>query len=150
MNKEHVVSFEIAVELKNTDVPQISTFYWRKPTEKEYENKWMSVVKPPDFSTVTKGKSLKHYSAFLASELIEIIPSYLVLNKNTCRLTISKIIDTYDVRYCIISDYGIIVNDVDTTIIVKDENLCNALGKMLIFLNRNEGLYSNMEGTLNE
>ena len=71
---KHVTSLQLSRELKQIGVPQISYFYWVKGNS-EYESEWR--VEHDVRGNEIYNTFFIKYSAFLASELWEILPHSL-------------------------------------------------------------------------
>ncbi|HJY22879.1 MAG TPA: hypothetical protein VJ279_08350 [Hanamia sp.] len=139
-----VCSFRSAERLKELGVKQESLFYWRKCIEKD---RLPSIV-------YTKGKIISndYWSAFTASELLNILPAHVNTQKNEpfnnfrIRLQQAILCESTEPLKCVKSHF--INYYCDTTSSGEnawmertlydnqchDVNICNALAKMLILL----------------
>ena len=81
--EKHVTSLELSKKLKELGVKQESEFYWSK----EYTGKgWVYEIKHKGYTLEVNGKEVEHLSAFLSSELGEMIPGIV----EGCRVLTQK------------------------------------------------------------
>jgi hypothetical protein len=137
MNLElQVVSLELAKKLKELKVKQDSIFYWEKCPD---YNKFViscSIyhdIMTSEWTDCHILQKQENYSAFTACELGEFLPYEI----NLCSLIITKDWDIWEIQY----------NDSDyprEKIVARsfDNNLANAMAKMLIYL-LEQGLIKN-------
>lgn len=137
---DKVISFGLAEQLKELGVEQKSLFYWEYFNEKAYGLKYMiHTVCPRD------GENIKHFSAFNSDELMDLLPSFIDTKKcepynnfglEIYKRTVKNI--QYIVKYVCdtqgIDRYGALAKVTFTNRNIYDENLSNALAKMLILL----------------
>ena len=126
--KDQVVSLDLAKRLKELDFKQESIFYW-----KDYEER--NSGKPQ----IVYGKDnswYKFYSAYTVAELGEMLPTFIPGARATdyddvYSLSISKTEGlVWEISYCGSGDSGCLK-------IFNDDNLVNAMAKMLIYLKEN-------------
>lgn len=142
MIEKHVTSLELSKKLKELEIKQESFFYWLKSANPQ--SKYYLSMKVGFNETYHS----ERISAFIASELLEIIPCYIDIKKyepfNHFRLNIEKsiiyekeMITNYIVSYiCETFQFG------DPAwsrrlAHTRDENISNSLAKMIIFLKEN-------------
>lgn len=138
MINPHVVSLELSKKLKKLGFDKPSTFAYLKP-EAPTEEIVTIFGKTDGFEVVindTFPESWENYPAYMATELLEWLPSEINLdsNYNSCKcfyLTMIKREDKYRVVYEN-SNYPHYWFHSE-----EDNNLPNALAKMLIFLIEN-------------
>lgn len=142
---DQVISLDLAKKLKELKIRQESLFYWDVLDEKAYDIKFCAYHCP----------GLEHYSAFIASELMLIIPHWIdikkdepfnnfILNMHLFNL-VEKINDDQSLilerNYCI--NYHCDTYKVEDSPIraiqlfdhhIYDENLANAAAKTIIRL----------------
>ncbi len=153
--EQQCTSLDLSKRLKELNIPQVSLFYWEFINDNCYGIKWF-----PYCVTPRNSDQFIHYSAFTASELLQLLP-YHILSKepepfNSYRLYISGSVivknpecidpvrthivnykcDTYDMNSCTLAV------DKSLTKNIWDENPSNALGKMLVYLHET-GLLKN-------
>jgi hypothetical protein len=110
--ENQVCNLELSKELKKLGIKQESLFYWD-----------MKCLCPKNDIT---GKII--YSAFTASELLELLPGYL-----GCWLDVMKVKNFND------KSWKYYIRYFDSNIIMyPTENVCEALAKMLIYLIKNK------------
>lgn len=122
--ESQVISLELSKKLQELCVKQESLFYWRDyNSEAGHELIYSPGVFHENAVTV-----YDYYSAFTASELLESLPSYvgcwldIVKGRNIMDET-----DKYSARY--------FMSDI---IMDAEENVCNTLARMLIYLIENK------------
>lgn len=132
--EQHVTSLEISKRLKELGVKQKSMFMW------DYDGKLrvgiIQAISPhiktayPDEIEIIKVEDC--YSAFLASELGELLPKRLIGDHPLWYLTIHCNDNYHNVSYETFN--GRIQEDQGA----RDKNLADAMGKMLIYLLENK------------
>jgi hypothetical protein len=148
--KSKVVNLVLAEKLKELSVEQKSLFYWEYLNEKAYSLKYfIHSVCPRD------ADGFKHFSAFTSDELMDLLPCFVDTKKgepyNNFWLEVHKRAAKniqYAVKYICdtqgIDRYGSLATATFTSRNIYDENLANALAKMLILLIE-ENLYVKRE-----
>jgi hypothetical protein len=144
MLEKNVCSLSYSIRLHELGITRKSLFF------REYVNDSCHGIKFYPYDVVPdRFNNYKVFHAYTASELLEILPKFVdtKTNKpfNFFRIEMTKFIffekifkDGYIIRYVCDS---IEVNDFPTKAILKseyDDNLCNCLAKMLIFLLENK------------
>src|SRR5271170_643228 len=138
--KEKVTNLEFSKHLKELGIEQKSLFYWEYFNENAYDIKYFPFAICP----LNKNR-YQHFSAFTSDELMHLLPCFIDTKKgepyNNFYLEVHKRSEK-NIQYCIkyvcdtqgINRYG------NLTIVefykkpIYDENLSNALAKMIIFL----------------
>ena len=152
--EDQVCSLELSKKLKELDITQESYFYhhfYKKNRDDEFIDHIICSEKIDEFDD---GKwKLKIYSAFTASELLEILPKYVIDSNreepfNYFKYQISKftiyengefqevylisyICDTYQIN----QNYNVCFPNILQK--TYSENLCNAIANMIIYLIEN-------------
>jgi|SRR5579872_1445008 hypothetical protein len=147
---DKVINLLLAQQLKELGIEQKSLFYWEYLNEKAYGLKYMiHTVCPRD------KEGFKHFSAFTSDELIDLLPSFVDTKKgepyNIFCLEVHKR-SAKNIQYCVkyicdtqgVDRYGAFAKVTFTNRNIYDENLSNALAKMLILLIE-ENLYVKRE-----
>ena len=119
--EQQVVNLELSKKIEELGVKQESLFVWEYYNENCYGVRYRPYAVVPDFYN-----QYKLFSAFTASELLEMLPGSLMLQEKCTRLFLCKSNNKFNVKY----DTG--YNEYYDW--VWDENICNALAKMLIYL----------------
>lgn len=138
--EDKFTSLELSIKLQELGIPQKSLFYWEYLDERAYSLKnFIHTVCPMNEGI------FKHFSAFSSDELMDLLPSFVDTKKNepfnrffleihkrhvkNIQYSIKYICDTHS------------MNSVGNMATIKfsdkniyDENLANALAKMLIYL----------------
>jgi hypothetical protein len=118
MNLEQkVTSLELSKKLNELGVKQESLFYWDKPLLRD---EYLLVYEETIHSYGNR------YSAFTASELLELFPTDYEIKKIKVTYDNGKSYSEYFIKH---EDDGI-----DSSETFYDTNICNALAKMLIHL----------------
>ncbi len=122
--EQQVTSLELSKRLQKLEVKQESLFYWWSLLKNEYILK----IKEELFSKTELFAAVGScYSAFTASELLEMLPVFI---QGYNQLTIQKCNNGFETFYsCSRTELGF-----DS----KDECLTNSLAKMLIYLLENK------------
>ena len=153
--EQQCVSLELAMRLKELGVKQKSLFYWVKV---ESENVYMYGIKYIVDMFDEKDEFKEIYSAFTASELMEMLPAcidtkkdhplndfWLQIYKRTCKDI------RYIARYVCSSIPGEEIDNPFFQVIspakAHDESLCDCLAKMLIHLIENKYIEIEKENT---
>lgn len=148
--KDKVISLGLAEQLKELKIEQKSLFYWEYLDEKAYGLKYMIHTVCPK----NEG-NIKHFSAFTSDELMDLLPSFVDTKRgepyNNFGLEIYKR-SAKNIQYIVkyvcdthgVDRYGSLAKVTFTHRNVYDENLANALAKMLILLIE-ENLYVKRE-----
>jgi hypothetical protein len=117
--EDQVTSLELSKHLKQLGVKQDGLFFYHKQKFGNY-----LLGNSPDYHDFLGGE---HYSAFTASELLELLPHIIRLkNKNNNLLNMSK----HEIYYYDIYSHGRLVR-------FNNETFVNLLAKMLIHLIEN-------------
>lgn len=149
MLEENVTSLELSIKLSELGIIKKTMFYWEYLDDKCYGIKYFPYCVVP-----VEGNFIKLYSAFTASELMNIMPNTIdtKINEpfNCFRTNIQKFIvylesklhNAYSVKY--ICDTFDPRNNLLPLIYHSewDINLSNSLAKMIIFLSENKYLNS--------
>lgn len=128
--EDQVTSYELSKKLFILNIKQNSQFYW---VNKEYTINNCDVLLHVDDTFVDPTRAEPCYSAFTASELSEMLPCSI--EESSKSVIIQKIKtgiyhdNPRNILYLIQYRYGIHETE--------DENLSNALAKMLIYLTEN-------------
>lgn len=153
MNLEHqCVSLNLSKKLKELNIKQKSFFHWYVSQRSNYsfilESKTCNYV-------VDSQDEYDVYSAFTASELMQIIPARISLpdchapfNHFRFDLTRSCVVEGNDIHETFIVNYvcdtscpdgkRLLLADTLFTHNIWDKNLCNALAKMLLYMIENK------------
>jgi hypothetical protein len=144
--KDQVISLEYAKHLKELGVKQKSLFYWEYFNENAYSVIFVTYTAcPRDI------EPLQHFSAFTSDELIDLLPCYIDTKRdepfNSFWLEIHKRV-AKNIQYCVkyicdtagMDRFGNLSSVAFGNRNIHDENLSNALAKMLIYL-INENIY---------
>ena len=148
--EDKFTSLELSMKLKELGIQQKSLFYWEYLDERAYSLKYFI------HTVLPRNEDLfKHFSAFSSDELMDLLPAFVDIKKNepfnNFWLKISKHRAKniqYSIKY--ICDTHAITSKGFTTTVefggknIYDENLANALAKMLIHL-LEENLYVKLE-----
>ena len=121
--EEQVVSLELATKLKSLRVKQDSLFYWGLNDAFPCNNEIIFFVEELIDNKLKDGG----YSAFTASELLEMLPAEIEDRK----IHLYKDNDNWIIEYTDGWGAGEYIEP------FEDNNLCNALAKMLIYLIEN-------------
>lgn len=124
---DHVTSFELSMKLKEAGFPQDSLFYWFKCL---FTNKWIiknfEMIKllatGTDWEGNLKFPNLEIYSAYTASELMEVLPPFI----KGIPLFIKKFDDFYECGYFL-----------DDSLHIQTINLAQSLGEIALKLTQN-------------
>lgn len=122
--KSQVTSLDLSKKLKELGVKQKSLFYWY------IAENWNKVYFPHEYNHILN-YDLKHdkYSAFTASELLELLPDKVILNNEPFFLYIQKTHFNYVISYNDLTVLPIYEEDID---------ISNACAKILIYLIENK------------
>ena len=118
----YVTSLELSKQLKEAGYKQEGEFWWAETSKGNLlcSRETTDIISTDDLEST--------YDAPLASELMERLPK---------ELQIKKFEDFYQITFPAIEMNRIAPNDEDA--LIQDENLCNALAKMWLYLKK-EGL----------
>lgn len=138
MNIEsQVTSLELSKKLKDLGVKQDSLFYWYKNPIKIIDDTFFIEYEESINVNIYRDypDPIKLYSAYSASELLELLPDKIKIENINYYFDIKKTHFNYIASY----------NDLTTLIIDEsDKNVCNALAKILIRLIENN-LHENQD-----
>lgn len=135
MIENHVVNLELSKKLKELGINKKSLFYWIYEEKNEKWDIWFTDVHPDEDNPDN------YISAYLATEIFEELPGNLYINEET-------VLGSHTAEYTlirerikgVISPYlnGVYYRNWDYIILGKfhnkEENECNALAKMIIYL----------------
>jgi hypothetical protein len=131
--EHHVTDLNLSKQLKEAGVPQKSQFYWRKYSLCKEPALYWELNSKIDLAVIF-GKLEYKYSAFLASELGEMLPAFIYTEEGTydLMLEIIHVGTEWEANYCW-------TQDVDNGGFhnlpgVSDEMLCGCLAKRLLYL----------------
>lgn len=135
MIEKHVTNFEISRRLSELGVKKESIFYWRDNDGYEEGSDFLLV------SHINKSITIWYASAYTASELLEMLPTEVMLNPYSDKehyevfyIDFGKINQSCGGYYCSCREKsGVILEGMD----YMEEYLQNALAKMLIYLIEN-------------
>ena len=122
--ENHVVSLELAKQLKNAGVPQVSEFYW--VIIDILDDKW-SVVPKVNIDNWPMER-IESYSAFLSGELGEMLPEIIKIGGMPRFLYSSKFDNGWAVQYW---------RGTDPILKEYEESEADARGLMLLYLLKN-------------
>lgn len=134
--QNHVTSLELSKRLKELGVKQESLFYWND-SGLGLAHCQVEFIGSVSQNNLT-GQKPNFYSAFLASELGEMLPFFIEHNGKICNLVQEKTGQTWYLRYKHETK-----NTVTALISFKDDTEVDALAKMLIYLLENNLLSVN-------
>lgn len=128
--ENHVVSLDLSKKLNELGVINPSLFYWIKlcKDKEEYE------IDPATINGGPMGCCWNHYSAYIATELLEILPRNVLEGGREYYLKIAPAIN----QECIEWKVSYIHGGFDFLKFFYEEYLQNSLAKMIIYLMENK------------
>ena len=145
MNTNYVTSLELSKRLKEAGIEQKSEFSWYHfMPEDRWEVRWTNNCKLMQFAAKRNKEKREYISAFLASELGEMLPSTIGIeeNKYELGLEIRKVGKFWEINY-------VWIEDVDNGGFhdlsgVSAETMSEAMGQMLLYLKQHNLLEENL------
>lgn len=133
------VSFEYAKRLKEIGIKQESLFMWFEDSSfKWYAGQGLCQEKSfisLEFYKNCFRENAERYSAFTASELINILPGKIIVGDRTAKIIIGKESDEYKVWYLNFG-WNIFIPSKENEI--SEISLSNALSKLLLYIIENK------------